>query len=306
MRALISRCGLAVLLTGVLLVAASAQQQRENQQADDTRGVRLLDPTLPPPPALPEFTPAPPPVPPSAPAQPDLASPGSPPPAETAPAAGLNEQPSGQPSPAGGDAGRPALSAVAPASPAPAASQPAPVAEPSLPQQADVADVLRQLPNTAGLSLTIAPSDRVPVGQKLTIRVVTRKTGYLILVDIDATGRLTQIFPNPRSLLMARGSPRSANEIRPGRAISIPDPSNPFAGFQFIATPPTGTALLVALLSNRPVQVLDLPDVPPSLVGQAAALTYVRDMARRLKIAQLNGPLEDIDWSFDAKFYQVQ
>jgi hypothetical protein len=172
--------------------------------------------------------------------------------------------------------------------------------------QVELSQALRNLPNPAGLSLDLVPSTDVQVGTRMAVHVLSRKTGYLILIDVDPTGRLTQIFPNPRSLLLSKSSPKRANLIQAGKAIAIPDSKNPFAGFELRATPPTGRALLLGLLSNRPVQVLDLPDIPSSIIGQAAALTYLQEMAQRLKVAQLNGGLEQIDWSFAAQFYSIR
>jgi hypothetical protein len=172
--------------------------------------------------------------------------------------------------------------------------------------QAALSEALGKLPNAAGMSVKLLPSSDVQVGTRLSIHVLSRKSGYLILIDVDSSGKLTQIFPNPRSLLASKSSPQRANLIEAGKPVVIPDNKNPFSGFEFRATPPAGRALLVALLSNRAVQVLDLPDVPSSMVGRAAALTYLEDMAQRLKVAQLDGALGEILWSIDAKFYSIR
>src|SRR6266446_5514525 len=51
--------------------------------------------------------------------------------------------------------------------------------------------------NSAGVSVDLLPKLEVSVGSKIGFRIATKKTGYLILLDVDASGRLTQIFPNP-------------------------------------------------------------------------------------------------------------
>lgn len=162
--------------------------------------------------------------------------------------------------------------------------------------------------NSAGVVIEILPYTELRIGQKIALRVATKKQGYLVLVDVDATGKLTQIYPNRRSLLTAQDGQDSANLIKPGRPITIPEVGNPYAGFEFIAAAPAGVAMVVAILSDRPVQILDLPDIPTSLVGQEAAISYLTDWTRNLRIAraEASGRLEEANWSFDAKLYVIR
>ena len=55
-------------------------------------------------------------------------------------------------------------------------------------------------------------------------------------------------------------------------------------GFEFVASPPLGSAMVVALLSDQPVQLIDLPDMPPSLVGQNSAVGFLSKLASELRI----------------------
>jgi Domain of unknown function (DUF4384) len=178
--------------------------------------------------------------------------------------------------------------------PAPAATAPPP-------------RVLPRIENSAGVTLDIHPGPEVQVGGKVTFRVAAKKPGYLILVDVDAAGRVTQIFPN-RASLFKIGSRENLNLIKPGRAMTIPEAGNAYAGFEFVVAPPAGTAMVVAILSDRPVQMLDLPDVPAEVAGQPEALNYISDAARSLRIAsaQESRGLLEARWSFDAKLYVVK
>jgi hypothetical protein len=162
--------------------------------------------------------------------------------------------------------------------------------------------------NPAGIAVEILPRTELNIGEKIALRVATRKQGYLVLVDVDATGKLTQIYPNRRSLLAAQDGQENVNLIKPGRPVTIPEIGNPYAGFEFVAAPPAGVAMVVAILSDRPVQVLDLPDVPPSLIGQGGAISYLTDWTRNLRIASADasGRLEEATWSFDAKLYVIR
>ena len=207
--------------------------------------------------------------------------------------------------------------ALTPAGP-PAAAMPAgpsPVAPASqtnfgpAPKPGDVGELPGRVKvaNPAELSVDIIPGVEIPVGTLVSFRVSTRKQGYLLLVDVDATGKLTQIYPNPMSLLNARAGQQNSNLIKPGKPIVIPNPADAYAGFEFVASPPHGTAMVVALLSDRPVQMVDLPDIPTNLAGQAGAVTFLSNMAHELKIASGGpGQLQEARWSLDAKFYAVR
>jgi hypothetical protein len=165
-----------------------------------------------------------------------------------------------------------------------------------------------KIANPAGLSMQILPGPDIEVGSQVSFQISSKKPGYLILVDVDATGKLVQIYPNPMSLLAPGGVRDNVNLLRPGKSFRVPDRDNVYAGFEFIASPPSGTAMVVAILSDRPVQRVDLPDIPLSLAGQASAVAYLTKLANELRIpdASGNGRLEEPHWSFDAKFYAIR
>jgi len=160
--------------------------------------------------------------------------------------------------------------------------------------------------NPAGLELEILPDLELSTGTKVYVRVATRKQGYLILVDVDPTGKLTQIYPN-RHMLERRDNPEGLNLTKAGQSVTIPNRANPYAGFEFVASPPVGVAMLVAILSDRPVHLVDLPDIPPPAIGQAA-FDQLLQVARGLRIARSDevGVFEAPTWSFDAKLYVVK
>jgi hypothetical protein len=157
--------------------------------------------------------------------------------------------------------------------------------------------------NPAGLGIEVVPGTELAVGSRVSFRITTREPGYLVLVDVDASGKLRQIYPSAASLLAPDAASEPANRIMPGEPTVVPP-----GGVEFIVSPPTGIAMIVAVLGDRPVQVLDLPDIPASLVGRAEALKFLTDSARTLRIAQAGGgrPFVRPTWSFDAKFYVVK
>ena len=159
--------------------------------------------------------------------------------------------------------------------------------------------------NSAGVSVDLLPRLEVPAGSKIGFRIATKKTGYVILLDVDADGRLTQIFPNPGAA--THGLRDATNLIKPGRPLTIPQLGTPYAGFEFVADLPAGIALVVALLSDKPVQVVDLPDTPPPALAPGDTLKYVRDQALTLKVPNADsGRLEQPNWSIDGKFYLIK
>jgi hypothetical protein len=170
----------------------------------------------------------------------------------------------------------------------------------------DIRQVSIKCDNAAGLEVAILPDVELATGSRVTLRVATRKQGYLVLVDIDPAGKLTQIYPNRHSL-QTQEAREALNLIKPGQTLTIPNSDNPFAGFEFIAAPPTGVAMIVAILSDRPVHLIDLPDVAPPQTGQAA-FDQLANVARQLRIAREDDPgtLQEPKWSFDAKLYVVK
>lgn len=162
--------------------------------------------------------------------------------------------------------------------------------------------------NAAGVSIDILPTPRIELGQKLVVKVSTKKPGYLILVDVDATGKVTQIYPNLHSMQIPRGASETANLLEPGRPVAVPDSRNPFAHFEFIAEPPAGQGMIVALLSAKPVQVVDLPDVPRDRLDRESAAEFLLEAAGELRIAPKDRKVALVDpqWSFAATGYSIE
>jgi Domain of unknown function (DUF4384) len=159
--------------------------------------------------------------------------------------------------------------------------------------------------NAAGLSMDLIPGGEIIAGSKIGFRITTKKPGYLILLDVDAAGKLTQIFPETATETGAiRDTP---SLIKPGKPLIIPQLGSPYANFEFIAQPPAGVGMFVALLSDKPVQVVDLPNAPPPAFAPGDTLKYVRDQTQALVIPLQNANrLERPNWSFEGKVYVIK
>ena len=159
--------------------------------------------------------------------------------------------------------------------------------------------------NAASLSLQILPAETVTVGGKVSFGVIARKPGYLILVDVDAEGRMSQIFPTPE--LLAQSIGRDINLVKPGVEFVVPTSAQRQRGFEYAIAPPTGSAVMIAILSERRVQLLDLPDLPRKVEGQDQALSYLSAWTSELRVPDTgSGKLVPNNWSFDAKAYSIK
>jgi hypothetical protein len=221
------------------------------------------------------------------------------------------------PQPGAGDAAAPAPAAnppVAEPSPAPP-PQPrlrpslAPRPEPSVEPPRTSSDVATLSgvtpPNPAQLAVEMLPGQTVTVGSFVSFKVTSKKPGYLVLMDVDATGHLTQIYPNTASLVRAGRS--NANYVKPGSATVIPLPTDPYAGVRYMVAPPNGQAMIVGILSAVPVQILDLPDIPAELLGKPEmVLAYLSKRTNELRIPNQDDQLREGKWSFDARPYTIQ
>ncbi|WP_395697042.1 DUF4384 domain-containing protein [Methylocella sp.] len=161
--------------------------------------------------------------------------------------------------------------------------------------------------NPAGLNVEILPAERIPLGAKVTFRVGARKSGYLILLEVDASGKVTQRFPNLYSMALPAGANDKSNLITPARPTLIPNRLNPFAAFEYVAEPPAGAGFFAALLSPRPVQFVDLPDVPQQLLGTPQAEAFLIEEARRLRVVGRDDKSAPADpgWSFAFAPYAI-
>ncbi|HLN07750.1 MAG TPA: DUF4384 domain-containing protein, partial [Xanthobacteraceae bacterium] len=123
------------------------------------------------------------------------------------------------------------------------------------------------------------------------IQVTTREAGYLILLDFAPDGSVTQIYPNEMSMRTAGGRRPGANRIQPDQPLVVPNPANPYEGFAIAAEPPAGDGKLVAVLSDRPMMWLKVPEKPRSFDSRAESLGFVAELAGAIsRDLALEGP----------------
>jgi len=170
----------------------------------------------------------------------------------------------------------------------------------------DQENIRPNISNTAKvLSLLMSPDQPVAVGTKISFRVKTKKPGYLMLVDIDANGRMSQIFPSPEMIVQSQEA--AANFIKPDKELLIPNSAAKKRGFEYVITPPVGEATVVAILSDRRVQILDLPDSAQKQRTEAETINYLTGWTNELRIPDPGtGKLQPGNWTFDIKQYLIK
>jgi len=181
---------------------------------------------------------------------------------------------------------------------------PAPAAMRGAQNPSDRTNALANIPNRAGVSLRMSPGQSVSVGAKVSFRVTTRKPGYLLLVDIDANGTMSQIFPSPE--MIAQSQEAATNLIKPGEELLIPNSAAKQRGFDYVITPPAGEATIVAILSDRRVQIIDLPDKVEKAQSAAETISNLTRWTSELRVPDPGtGKLQPSNWSFDIKPYAI-
>ncbi len=101
-------------------------------------------------------------------------------------------------------------------------------------------DLNIDLPQAKGkVRISVEGGKRVRLGQVYRFEVKSEVEGKLILFDIDAAGKITQILPNKFTA--------GAVRIRPGETVTVPNPDWGFTGFR--ADEPIGVGTLVALVA---------------------------------------------------------
>ncbi|MBG0809492.1 DUF4384 domain-containing protein [Methylosinus sp. H3A] len=159
----------------------------------------------------------------------------------------------------------------------------------------------------SGVRIEVLPQEEFALGAPMSFRVTAEKSGYVILVDVDAQGKLAQIFPNMVTLADPAGVDEKANFLKAGQSMTLPEAGGK-AAYRFVASPPAGVGMVVAILSDTPLQIVDLPDVPAALAGQTKAVDFVKDSTRMLQILPAEGerPTRAPKWSFATKFYGIK
>ena len=118
------------------------------------------------------------------------------------------------------------------------------------------------------------PNLSLKEGETLALTARSRADGYLYVLDIDAAGSVTLLFPNQYA---------ATNRVRANETYELPKP-----GFRLRAKPPLGAGIVKALVTDRPLSLAVLAKAE----GKIAELGGAADVARDL-LLQLHQELAD-------------
>jgi Domain of unknown function (DUF4384) len=159
--------------------------------------------------------------------------------------------------------------------------------------------------NSADVSIEMTTGRTVDIGAEVLFRVSVGKPGYIMLVDIDTAGKMSQIYPRPE--LLSRFNGPDINLVKPGNQLLIPSAEQKEQGFKYVITPPIGSSAVIAILSEKRVQLLDLPDLPQGNKTQADVVHALAKWMDELRIPDVStGKLQQTNWSLAVKPYSIQ
>lgn len=153
--------------------------------------------------------------------------------------------------------------------------------------------------NEAGLLISILPRPSVRLGDNIKFRITSDRTGYLLVLDFNAKGGLTLLYPNAYS-----DKHDKSNKVEVGKPITIPDA---YYGFQFTAEEPAGLGTLIALVTEDPIALQDLLDGNKDLEVISDAKLYMSQLAQRLrKPWSTRTKNRTMEWSMTSSEYFIQ
>jgi secreted trypsin-like serine protease len=145
--------------------------------------------------------------------------------------------------------------------------------------QAQLTDLLE--PGAELATLRINEGAELKLGSTLTIQVSSEVAGNLILIDIDARGGVTQLYPNRFS----RGRGIGANQTL------VIDGSE--AGFVFRAQEPVGNGRLIAIVGPQsfdPYGLIGETERNKAMAAEAAPVTYLSQLVQLIGRVRNAGP----------------
>ncbi len=148
------------------------------------------------------------------------------------------------------------------------------------------------------VDIQLLPGNRVKLGQKIRFRVTSKHQGWLVLLDVNAEGQVTQLFPN--DIMRKNGK---SNAISPGNPITVPDA---YYGFDFRASEPTGEGTMIALVTQDNIDIAQLLEENGSLASMSDPKIYLAELAAALTRVWTNDRVNrSARWSRALKGYTI-
>jgi hypothetical protein len=162
--------------------------------------------------------------------------------------------------------------------------QPEKIVIPSLPPETIVQLVHRRFDNnnSADLQVEISPST-LNVGESMYMHFKTNSDGYLLVLNINSQGALSQLIPRISQ------EKSSYLKLKKDQERIIPDPDDPYDLPRFVIEEPTGKEILVVIL----VKENELP------LGIINALPFASNLPMEQAKKQLNDLHDELSVSYE-------
>ncbi|MDQ0320144.1 hypothetical protein QO002_002282 [Pararhizobium capsulatum DSM 1112] len=125
--------------------------------------------------------------------------------------------------------------------------------------------------DTGDVAISLQPGPDLKPGDVFTISVTSNHDGQLVLLDVDAKGMATQIFPNTLA--------KKITSLTAGQPLTLPDP---YYGFDFEAEG-EGENMLVALVVEDDVDLTPVVPKEQGLSHKIDAREALSDIVARLR-----------------------
>jgi len=152
--------------------------------------------------------------------------------------------------------------------------------------------------NSAEVTVRVRQGRHLRLGDTVTIECRSNRSGYLILLDINAKEEMLQIFPNRYS------TPTANNFIPAHSTVVIPGPD---WGFTVEAQPPLGKNKLIAIFTEDRVEMNDLLGMHKDLEIITEPTAYLADVTRRLQSVWVGDDVNRaVNWSKAVFEYYIE
>ncbi len=153
--------------------------------------------------------------------------------------------------------------------------------------------------NPLQAKLEILPGETFRLGEVMQIRVTSPRDAYLVVLDLNAQGQTTQIFPNKFSDKAGK-----QNRIVAHRPITIPDANY---GFKFFAREPIGRGQLLAIVSEDPIPVGQVLAQHKDLEVIARPESYLEALTEPLRLPWTGDRFNrQVSWSLVKVEYEIE
>ena len=142
-----------------------------------------------------------------------------------------------------------------------------------------------------GVTVRVEPGWQLVEGEEIEVVVESDRDGALVLLDIDASGQLVQVFPNEPSLRAG-----VSRRVSAGEAVTLP---GKHGGFRFLARPPIGRGMLVAIVADNESRLTALTARHKDLAVIPRPDAFIVELAGHLR--RWGGP----HWAYGEIEYEI-